>query len=147
LTDEDRLTLVRWIDLGCPIDMAYDPAKPNEKGEGFFADRTLPTVTVTAPAAGSTATPLCRILIGLHDHYSGLDLESLRVTADFALDGIAAGENLVPRLQALPDGRWEMKLRTPLAQLPHGKLTVSVKDRQGNPTVVERTFAVGPPRR
>ena len=28
LTDEDRRTLVRWIDLGCPIDLDYDPAKP-----------------------------------------------------------------------------------------------------------------------
>ena len=28
LSDEDRLTLVRWIDLGCPIDLDYDPAQP-----------------------------------------------------------------------------------------------------------------------
>ena len=28
LTDEDRRTLVRWIDLGCPIDLDYDPANP-----------------------------------------------------------------------------------------------------------------------
>ena len=28
LSDEDRLTLVRWIDLGCPIDLDFDPARP-----------------------------------------------------------------------------------------------------------------------
>ena len=28
LTDEDRRTLVRWIDLGCPIDLDYDPKQP-----------------------------------------------------------------------------------------------------------------------
>ena len=28
LTDEDRRTLVRWIDLGCPIDLDYDPQQP-----------------------------------------------------------------------------------------------------------------------
>src|SRR5262249_32879882 len=28
LSDEDRLTLVRWIDLGCPIDLTYDPKAP-----------------------------------------------------------------------------------------------------------------------
>jgi hypothetical protein len=28
LSDEDRRTLIRWIDLGCPIDLDYDPAKP-----------------------------------------------------------------------------------------------------------------------
>ena len=32
LSDEDRLTLVRWIDLGCPIDLDYDPAKPQRRG-------------------------------------------------------------------------------------------------------------------
>src|SRR5262249_40554168 len=28
LTDEDRRTLVRWIDLGCPIDLDFDPRNP-----------------------------------------------------------------------------------------------------------------------
>ena len=28
LTDEDRLTLVRWIDLGCPIDLSKDNSAP-----------------------------------------------------------------------------------------------------------------------
>ena len=27
LTDEDRRTLVRWIDLGCPIDLDFDPTQ------------------------------------------------------------------------------------------------------------------------
>ena len=27
LSDEDRLTLVRWVDLGCPIDLTYDDSK------------------------------------------------------------------------------------------------------------------------
>jgi hypothetical protein len=37
---------------------------------------------------------LTRILVGMHDYYSGLDLKSFRVTADFALDGVAAGQDL-----------------------------------------------------
>src|SRR5256885_680803 len=28
LTDEDRRTIVRWIDLGCPIDFDFDPKRP-----------------------------------------------------------------------------------------------------------------------
>src|SRR5439155_15852240 len=35
LTDEDRRTLVRWIDLGCPIDLDYDPAHPGRRGFGW----------------------------------------------------------------------------------------------------------------
>ena len=38
LTDEDRLTLVRWIDLGCPIDLDYNPAQPQERGYGYLLD-------------------------------------------------------------------------------------------------------------
>ena len=30
LSDEDRRTIVRWIDLGCPIDLDYDPAHPSD---------------------------------------------------------------------------------------------------------------------
>ncbi len=32
LSDEDRLTLVRWIDLGCPIDLTFDPEHPDAPG-------------------------------------------------------------------------------------------------------------------
>ena len=38
LSDEDRRTLVRWIDLGCPIDLDYDPAKPQAAGYGWMLD-------------------------------------------------------------------------------------------------------------
>ena len=28
LTDEDRRTIFRWIDLGCPVDLDFDPKEP-----------------------------------------------------------------------------------------------------------------------
>ena len=145
LTEEDRLTLICWIDLGCAIDLSYDPAKPQERGEGFLADRTPPTLTVTLPRAGTSPEPLRRILIGMADAYSGLDLDSFQVTADFAIDGVAAGQNLAPKFKGKPLGVWELALSKPLTELPKGKLTVSVKDRQGNLTRIERTFVVGTP--
>ena len=49
LTDEDRRTLVRWIDLGCPIDLDYDPAKPQKRGYGWMLDDQRPTLTLTYP--------------------------------------------------------------------------------------------------
>jgi hypothetical protein len=36
-------------------------------------------------------------------------------------------------------------LKEPIAALEKGKLTVSVKDRQGNTSRIERTFSVVPP--
>jgi hypothetical protein len=145
LRDEDRLTLVRWIDLGCPIDLDYDSAQPAVRGRGWLQDDNRPTLTLTYPRAGANPT-LTRILVGLHDYDSGLDLASFQVRADLVLDGIPAGTNLAEKFQPTAPGVWEWKLATPVADLSQGKLTVSVKDRQGNVTRLERSFSVTPGR-
>ena len=54
LTDEDRRTLVRWIDLGCPIDLDYDPENPETRGYGWMLDDNRPTLTLTYPRPGRT---------------------------------------------------------------------------------------------
>ena len=141
LTDEDRLTLVRWIDLGCPIDLDYDPAHPDKRGYGWMCDDQRPTLTLTYPRAGANP-PLTRLLVGMHDYYTGLDMDSFRVVADFAVDGIASGENLAKRFHPRSPGVWELKLARPLTDVPHGKLSITVKDRQGNEAHIERTFSV-----
>jgi hypothetical protein len=63
------------------------------------------------------------------------------------LDGIQPGENLSAKFKTLPDHRWELTLAKPLTELPRGKLNVSIKDRQGNVTRIERTFSVVMPSR
>ncbi len=144
LTDEDRLTLVRWIDLGCPIDLDYDPAHPEKRGFGWMCDDQRPTLTLTFPRDGTNQS-LTRLLVGMHDAYSGLDLDSFSVTADFSLDGAAPGQDLASRFQPKGDGIWELKLARPVTSLAKGKLTVSVKDRQGNRSRIERSFSVAAP--
>src|SRR5262249_28082233 len=138
LTDEDRRTLVRWIDLGCPVDRAFDLNRPQERGDGWMFDDQRPTLTLTYPPAGANAE-LRRILVGMHDYYTGLDLASFTVTADFAADGAATGENLAAKFRARAPGVWELRLTRPITELPRGKLIVSVKDRQGNVSRIERT--------
>jgi hypothetical protein len=146
LSDEDRRTIYRWIDLGCPIDLDYDPARPQERGFGWMQDDNRPTLTLTYPRAGANAS-LTRLLVGMSDYYTGLDPESFSAIADFAVDGVAAGEELAKKFKPLPDSRWELTLTTPITDLRRGKLTVSVKDRQGNVSRIERTFSVtAPPR-
>ncbi len=147
LTDEDRLTLVRWIDLGCPIDLSFDPARPQEAGvNGWTLHDNRPTLTLTYPKAGDNPT-LSRLLVGMHDYFTGLDLDSFQVTADFALDGTLAGENLAPKFKPAGEGVWECKLAAPITELRQGVLTVSVKNRQGNRSEMQRRFSVGAPRR
>jgi hypothetical protein len=142
LSDEDKRTLVRWIDLGCPLDKEFDPQRPEARGSGWLFDDQRPTLTVTSPQPGVTPE-LSRILIGMHDYNTGLDMDSLQVIADFAVDGVPAGQNLAPKLHALPDGRWELKLGSPVTDLRTAMLIVAVKDRQGNVARIERAFSVG----
>ncbi len=142
LSDEDRLTLVRWIDLGCPIDLDYNASKPEVRGLGWMCDDNRPTLALTYPKSGANAE-LPRLLVGLYDYDSGLDMDSFTVTTDFVLDGVEAGRNLASRFKQTAQGVWELKLSKPLTALPKGKIVVSIKDRRGNVTRVERTFSVG----
>jgi hypothetical protein len=141
LTDEDRRTIVRWIDLGCPIDLDYDPAQPQQRGYGWMLDDNRPTLTLTHPKSGVNG-PLTRILVGMHDYDTGLDMTSFQVVADFSVDGVAAGQNLATKFKAKSPGVWELTLVRPLTELARGKLTVSVSDRQGNTTRIERTLFI-----
>jgi hypothetical protein len=56
LTDEDRRTLARWIDLGCPIDRDYDPNNPDQTGYGWMLDDNRPILTLTEPVSRSPPT-------------------------------------------------------------------------------------------
>jgi hypothetical protein len=141
LSDEDRRTLVRWIDLGCPIDLDYDAAKPQASGYGWMLDDNRPVLTMAVPQPERNAK-LDRILIGMHDYDSGLDEKSLQVTADFAIDGAPAGTNLASRFKPASRGVRELRLSRPIRLLRSGRMTVSVRDKQGNVSRIVRTFNV-----
>jgi hypothetical protein len=143
LSDEDRRTLARWIDLGCPIDLDYDASDPGRRGRGWMLDDNRPILTVALPQPGANRS-LSRIVIGAHDYYTGLDEGTLRVAADFPVDGAVPGTDLSARLATMSQGVWELRLDRPIRELQRGVLTVSVKDREGNETKIERTFSVSP---
>jgi hypothetical protein len=141
LSDEDRRTLVRWIDLGCPIDLDYDPARPSERGLGWMLDDNRPTLTLTTPQPGRNGE-LTRLLVGMHDYDTGLNMSSFSVSADFPVNGVPAGRDLRSYFKETAQGVWELKLTKPLTELRQGQLTVAVKDRQGDETRIVRTFSV-----
>jgi len=117
LTDEDKRTLVRWIDLGCPIDLDYDAKNPQTTGYGWQLDDQRPPLTLTYPRAGANAE-LTRILIGMHDYGTGIDPATFSVTADFAIDGATPGTNLAARFKEKSLGVRELLLRLRSARLP-----------------------------
>lgn len=142
LTAEDRLTIARWIDLGCPIDLDYDPLRPKRLGQGYAGDDQRPTLTVTYPEANQNEK-LERIVIqGMHDYGTGLWDQTFKVVADFEVNGIKAGENLAKRFQSKSPGVWELALDKPLTSLPSGLLKVTIYDGQGNKSEI-RHFRVG----
>ena len=141
LTDEDRRTIVRWIDLGCPIDLDYDPENPDRRGFGWACDDKRPTLTVTEPRQGANSK-LSRILIGFSDYYSGIEIDSFTVTTDIPVNGMPAGENLAPHFQRIDEGIYELKLNQPLRSPGEKSISVAIKDRQGNITRIDRTFSV-----
>lgn len=143
LTDEDRRTIFRWIDLGCPIDLDFDPNQPERRGKGWMLDDQRPTLTLTYPQPGVNKS-LTLILIGMHDYDTGLDMSTFQVSANFPLDGALAGENLASRFRPKSDGVWELELKRPIVGLASGELTVSVRDRQGNTSQIVRAFSVVP---
>jgi hypothetical protein len=134
--------LVRWIDIGCPIDLDFDVKNPDRRGRGWMLDESRPTLTLALPRPGENTEPISTLLVGMHDYGTGLDIESFRVTADFSIDGVPAGENLAPRFVQLAGNRWQLTLKAPLATLAGGTITVSVADRQGNESRIERRFLV-----
>jgi hypothetical protein len=141
LSDEDRRTLVRWIDLGCPIDLAYDPERPGERGYGYMCDDNRPVLTLTYPQPRKNEK-LERIVVGMFDYYSGLRDETFTVTADFDIAGHKAGENLAKHFQKKSPGVWEWKLDKPIESLETGVLVVNVYDIQGNKSEIRRRFSV-----
>lgn len=141
LSDDDRRTLVRWIDLGCPIDFDYDESARERRGFGWACDDKRPTLTLTEPRSGLNRR-VDRILIGAADYYSGVDSESLSVIASFDVPGHSAGSNLASEFQRTGPGIFELRLPKPIVNAGEHSLTVSVWDRQGNVTVIDRHFRI-----
>lgn len=141
LTDEERLTFARWVDLGCPIDVAPPPATPAEQERGWFADDLRPTLTIASPKAGENAA-VDRIVIGAFDYGSGVDEASLRVVASETIVGAAADEDLAARFVITSPGVWTLLLGKPLACDGDCAITVTVADKAGNVMRQERTFSV-----
>lgn len=143
LTDEDRRTIVRWIDLGCPIDTdpQYQPDDPESKSFGWMGDDQRPTLTLTYPQPG-TNRKVDRILVGMTDAYTGLDMDTFSVVADFAIGDTPAGENLAKHFEPVARGIWEWKLKESWTSRKPSTISVSIKDRQGNISKIERFFSV-----
>jgi len=138
LSDDERMTVARWIDLGAPIDRA-------QSDYGWFLDDLRPALTVSAPRPGANAGPLTAIRIGAADANSGIDASTLSVVADVPMAGRAPGSELADLAATVGDGMYRIDVGAPLTAVADGLLLVEIADQQGNITRVARRFSVGDP--
>jgi len=141
LTQDERMLIATWIDLGCPVNVT-EAAGQQRSEFGWFLDDLRPTLTVSSPRAGTRFQPLTTLNLGAFDYYSGLDTGSMSVQADFAVNGRPAGAELFDLFQSTGDHIWSLTLDTPISTLPEGNLTVKAYDAAGNLTRIDRRFAV-----
>ena len=134
--------LARWVDLGAP---ASSQALGVFADIGWFADDLRPTLTVSLPRAGHGSQPLGMIRIGAFDYYSGLDKNSLSVTANFPINGNPPGTELASGFSETGDHIWTMTVDPPITSLNYGLLTVRVQDVRGNVTTIARSLSRGTP--
>jgi hypothetical protein len=139
LNIDQKMTFIRWIDLGCPIDTSTGTKLA---GFGWFLDETRPALTMTFPKAGRNEEALSRILVGMADAYTGINRDSLKISASFDIDDIVSGKDFSNKMEELSNGVYQLKLKTPIKQLKGGSLKVSIEDKQGNITQILRSFSI-----
>ena len=143
LTWEERMKIVRWIDLGAPIELTdLMRAQGTRPFGGFFEDDLRPTLALTPTVAQAAAVGiLTRFVIGAYDLESGLDPASLSLTLNRAVGSIAAGANLAAGASIADGGTLTIALPASLS-LAGGELvaTLQIRDRAGHTTRIVRSY-------
>jgi hypothetical protein len=133
LSEDEKITIGRWIDLGCPLDQGP---------YGWFLDDLKPTLTVSQPRAGDNVGPVVAIVVGAADANSGIAPGSLSVKADIAVAGRPAGAELADLAQSAGDGIWSIPLSPALGAGATGTIRAEIRDVQGNVTRVAQRFTI-----
>ena len=141
LSMAQKMTVARWIDLGAPIDVSA----ANGRNLGWMADDNRPTLTVSQPRANVNTAPVTAIVVAVADAYTGVDLDTFSVTADFSVNGFAAGSELKNLFSDQGGGVFRLTLSSPLPQNQIERhIFAEVKDHQGNVTRQSVRFFTAP---
>jgi len=143
LSADEKMNFARWVDLGCPIKVGHLES-PQAGALGWFLDENRPTLAVSSPRPNLNAGPLREIRLGLADAYTGVNVASLSVKADFAVNGRAAGAELADLATAVAPGVFTIPLSPPLPRLAPSHLIASIADGQGNVTRTDVRFSIAP---
>lgn len=143
LTWDEKLTLVRWVDLGAPINFPASNttgAIPNAFW-GWFEDDLRPTLWVAPTLSQAKAGATSNLTIGAYDLESGLAVNSLSATFNIAIGGRAAGANFAANLNPGTDGKVTVPLPAAVDLVANkAVLTVNIRDNAGHITTIVRDY-------
>lgn len=136
LTDLQKRTIARWVDLGAPVDF---PTLNNAEFAGFryTDDYQLPVINTYLPRRGANNSNSA--IIGFADAISGIDWGSLAVTY-YPADG-----SDIERTITVPGGPANNVMSFNLPTLVSGKdyiLKVSIRDLAGNQNIETVRFSI-----
>ncbi|MCW8869530.1 MAG: hypothetical protein OQK49_02400, partial [Proteobacteria bacterium] len=130
LTNNQKMTLARWIDLGAPIDISEIRGNP---GMGWFLDDLKPTLTISLPRPNFNPNPVDKIRFGLTDANSGIDLSTLSIKANFSVNSLPAETELSGLAVNSGDGIYQISLSSALPiDTMERHIRAEVADHQGN---------------
>jgi len=138
LTEDEKITFARWIDLGCPINTGVGTAT----NFGWHLDDLRPTLTVSSPRQNRNTPPLTELRVGFADAYSGISNATFSLKADFPVNGLSAGSELAAQGSFVGPGVFSIVLNPAISNLAESHLTASISDAQGNRTTMKVRFWV-----
>ncbi len=139
LTQAQRMTFARWIDLGAPIDVAGTRGNP---GLGWFLDDLRPTLTVSSPRPNYNPIPPSVIRFGMADAYTGINSASLSVVASFPIQGRPPRSELADLAVEVSPDIFEIPLGDAFANpVSEAHVLAEVADNQGNVKRVDVRFS------
>jgi hypothetical protein len=152
LSDKEKRTIARWVDLGGPIDF------PQTDGFGYTDDSQLPIINLASPSNGINSADN-EIIIGFHDAKSGIDWNSLALKYYSVENSVklSKSNSLMKAISSLRkqyvfiNQKTQINnkgvLKLPLAYLKLIKLKeyileVTIKDTAGNKNIATTRFSV-----
>jgi hypothetical protein len=138
LSEDEKMTIARWIDLGAPINWGSGGNTP----WGWFLDEIRPTLALSSPRPGVNENEVDVIRIGIADAHTGIDLSTLSVRASFSVAGRPPDTELDDLAGAAGDGIYEIAVDPAVAGSGPHWVRAEIADQQGNITRVDQSFSV-----
>ncbi len=144
LSWEERMKIIRWIDIGSPIDISVINTNLGYKSyAGFLEDDLRPTLSLLPSVAQAAKDrKLSRLVIGTYDLESGINPNSLIVTMNRAIGAFPAGTNLASAVTISNGGTVTINLPTPIDLIDgESSIFIEVRDQANHATRIERTYS------